>query len=165
VSTSHVAEEAGMIRQATLEDALIVDRIFGDPVVWPLLMDDNTPASLRWRVGTGLLESPGVIVLLCEDYATFALVPCNSIMWDVHTAILPAARGQLGIDIGRNSVQWVWDNTGCMKIISWIPDFNRAAILYALKCGFKKEGKVTKSFLKGGRLYDQYVVGIERGVE
>jgi RimJ/RimL family protein N-acetyltransferase len=52
-------------------------------------------------------------------------------------------------------------NTDCQKIISYVPEYNSKA--YALaKRKMTLEGKLTKAFLKDGKLHDLFVFGLRK---
>ncbi len=99
-----------------------------------------------------------IYYLLC-DAGIFIYMPINSITWEVHSCILPKFRGK-SLDSAKESVQWMFNNTDCKKIITHVPSFNERAYVYAKSAGLEDEGINKKSFLKDGKIYDQWVLGV-----
>lgn len=130
------------------------------------------------------LTDPGTIRLAAEDGVTdyepfwhdsliyltpfddapmgvFMIVPMTSRCCEVHTSILPAYRGR-AVEAAREAIKWIFANTPFEKIVSRVPAFNRLALRLSLKAGMRIEGINTRSFLKDGKLHDQYLVGVEK---
>lgn len=91
----------------------------------------------------------------------YMFVPQNSVTVEVHTCLLPSLRGKNAIQAGRLAIAYIFSNY--KKIISYIPDGNKKAELYALLLGFKIEGINRESYLKNGKLIDMKLVGITKG--
>lgn len=85
----------------------------------------------------------------------------NGITCMVHIGTLPEMRGQT-VAFAKEGIAWVFKNTAYVKIVSLAPEFNRAAIVFGKRCGFKIEGKITKSFIKNWELYDQVILGLSK---
>ena len=151
-----------MIKRATKEDIPFVNSVLGDDSVFPFASDDYTDVNIRWKAGEILLNRPEIWVLISNEYTVFVLNPLNPILYEVHTSILTGGRGRKGIEAGKETIAWFFNNSPAQKIISFIPEFNRPARIYARACGMKKEGVVTKSYFKFGKLHDQIIVGIEK---
>ena len=81
---------------------------------------------------------------------------------EVHEAFLPSAWGPRARRAAREFREWLWDETGVMRVIGRIVASNRVAIEYALASGMKIFGVDEKSFFKDGKLQDQVFVGISR---
>jgi RimJ/RimL family protein N-acetyltransferase len=150
-----------MIRKAIDEDKNLLNEIYSHEAVWPWIKDDNVTEEFRYKLGEMIFDTTksNSIILTDGKFISFWLKPMNSICYEVHTAVTPDGRGQYAIDIGEQAINWMFDNTNCRKIISYIPVDNRAATLFSLKCGFKKEGLITDSFLKDGKIINQHIVG------
>ncbi|AWL18218.1 DUF2824 domain-containing protein [Acinetobacter nosocomialis] len=91
----------------------------------------------------------------------FMLARHNSLSVEIHTCLLPSLRGSKAIDAGRLILKHIFENH--QKVISWIPENNRKAKLFAQMLGFHVEGINRASFLKEGRLLDQFLVGLTKG--
>lgn len=94
----------------------------------------------------------------------WAFLPENSVSWDVHTRLLPVAYGRWGLAAAKELAKWIWENTPCRRITTKVPSFNRLALAFAKKAGMVEMGVNPKSFLKGGVLYDQILLGMSKEV-
>jgi RimJ/RimL family protein N-acetyltransferase len=104
----------------------------------------------------------GHIWVRVEDYGVFMLTKCNHIMAECHTVLLPNARGK-AVEIGKAALQWAFDNTSALRIITAVPETNPLALRMAIKSGFVQYGNNPKSFQKNNILYDQVLLGINKG--
>jgi len=98
-----------------------------------------------------------------DDWGVYLLHKQNHVTWEVHTCLLPHARGK-AVEIGREALAWVWENTPALRIVTQVPSFNPLALRLAKKCGFEVIGINKKSFQKNGVLYDVTLLGISKGV-
>jgi len=92
----------------------------------------------------------------------FLLVRHSNVLTEIHTAILPYIRGRPAEFAAQRLLSYVFDRTPCQKLMTLVPASNRAAALFALRAGFKAQGTLTDSFLKGGLLHDQRIFGLSR---
>jgi RimJ/RimL family protein N-acetyltransferase len=97
-----------------------------------------------------------------EEYGVFLLEQKNFVMFECHTALLPTARGK-AVDIGKQALKWAFENTPALRIITAVPETNQLALRMALKSGFIQYGINTGSFCKHGKLYSQFLLGINKG--
>ncbi|WP_307891303.1 GNAT family N-acetyltransferase [Acinetobacter seifertii] len=79
----------------------------------------------------------------------------------MHTCLLPSLRGSRAVEAGKLILKLIFENH--QKVISWIPENNRKAKLFAQMLGFQVEGINRASFLKDGKLLDQFLVGLTKG--
>ncbi|MCH7391815.1 GNAT family N-acetyltransferase [Acinetobacter dispersus] len=91
----------------------------------------------------------------------FLLVSQNSISVEIHTCLLPSLRGIKAIEAGKLILNLIFQKYE--KVISWIPENNRKAKLMSYRLGFEVEGINRASFLKNGKLHDQFLVGLTKG--
>jgi len=148
--------------QAVRKDRNRINEILGHDSVWPWISDDNTPKNVRYTLGQYFMEEPGTVVLHPNEYSVFIFRPVNSVTYEAHTNILPSGRGVEAIGAGKGALKWMFKNTPCQKVITWVPVFNRMASIFARMCGLKREGNATKSYLKDGELHDQILLGITK---
>lgn len=95
-----------------------------------------------------------------QIHGIYALVPMNAVTVEIHTCLLPSMRGKDALCVANLLMQHIF--TSYQKAISHIPEYNKKAKLYALRVGFQIEGINRSSFLKNGKLLDQYLVGMTR---
>lgn len=91
----------------------------------------------------------------------YLLIAQNSITAEIHTCLLPDIRGSKAIQSGKTLLSYLFSKYH--KAISYIPEYNKKAHLYASMLGFKIEGINRESFLKNGQKHDQYLVGLTKG--
>lgn len=128
-----------------------------DPKVWPMISDDGCTKDFSYPESAMYLiaESDG------ERIGFFMLQSINSICVEVHTIFSPKAFGSV-IFYAKELIAWVFENTGFLKIITYVPSDNHKAKRLAEKAGMKVEGIIKKSYLRSGRLLDQYILGVEK---
>lgn len=97
-----------------------------------------------------------------KKLGVFLYAPQNHICREVHTILLPIAKGRAK-EAAIASGLWIFDNTNCMRIVTTVPEYNIPAFKLALEVGMKQYGINRKSFLKNGVLYDQHLLGISKG--
>ena len=153
-----------MIRRATIQDRDLINSIFNHEAVRDHIWDDSSKNSFPLDFGP-ILNMQGDLhyILTDGEQCAFMLLHSNGITRDVHSAILPSARGKRAIELGKESIQWVWDNTPVRKLMTWIPAYNTPAYAFARRCGFEIEGRLTDSWQKDGKLYDQILCGLRKG--
>ena len=151
------------VRRATINDTDIIKAIYADEKIFPYVTDDGTP-DIDAVDFTGALGNQGMYFLLAEDndkpVGVFLFHPWNTVCFEMHSAVLPAFRGQGSMDAARAAGLWMFSNTLCQKIVTHIAVTNYAARALAKVCGMKQEGINRKSFLKNAGLLDQYIFGI-----
>lgn len=134
-----------------------INRIVSNPDIWNDITDDHASPVI-------VLQIPGLMWVLVKEEenicGAYLLEFRNCRCYEVHTCILPEYRGKKAIEIGKQGLEWIFNNTPCLKIITHVPECNPKAFVYARKCGFKQEGINRRSFMKYGILQDQYVLGI-----
>jgi RimJ/RimL family protein N-acetyltransferase len=125
----------------------------------------NSPEIYRW-----LTDDLSPEVFVCDEalYLTNAdrsgivkIEQMNGVTAQVHIAVFRRLLGRTG-EFVKDVLEWGFNNTTFMKVITFVPAYNRLALKLAQRSGFKEEGIVTKSFLKEWVLHDQYVYGITK---
>lgn len=126
--------------------------------IWPRLADDKSGLPDDYR------PDPGRIYIKGEDGEIFGLGVASrrgTVVYNVHFQVLPVYRKTHAIPFAEKFIQWMWDNTGARKLVAEVPDFHQNVIGFAHKVGFVVEGINTRSFLKDGKLHDQFYLGLE----
>lgn len=130
------------------------------PKVYPHVTDDSSPRPEDYSP-----PDPNFVwyLLVKDDRETlgiFALVPQNSVCFEVHTCLLPNAYGQRARLAAVAAIGWMAAHSPCKRVITNVPEDNRIALRFATRVGMKEFGINEKSFLKDGKLLDQHVLGI-----
>lgn len=154
-----------------LLDAKIVKDIMFNPEILDLMSDDHAENHLEVagpyfaiNAAKTLLGMPMMYFLHPNKYTLFMLTMRTMTLFEVHTMILSEGRGRGAIEATREAAQWIFENTNCEKIVTYVPKFNRKARIFAKMVGMKDEGICTKSFRKNGTLHDQWVLGLEKEI-
>ena len=92
----------------------------------------------------------------------FAIAPQNAICYELHSRILPEAWGPLAREALKGIIQWTFANTPALRIVTFCPSYNRLAVKIGLRVGFTEYGVNPKSWMKGGKLWDQILMGISK---
>ena len=79
----------------------------------------------------------------------------------VHAHVIPEFRKEHAINAGRAALNWFLE-TDYQKLIAYVPDIYPNVAAFCEKMGMKKEGDLTKSHLKNGKLCDQSIFGLTR---
>jgi hypothetical protein len=153
-----------MILERTKDEDLIT-KVVAHPKVYPWVSEDGSPKAEDWkpeasndRIFYVLVKEAGIILGL------FAIIPENSVCYQIHTCLLPCSYGMLAKQAAKEIVDWVWRNIPeCKRLVGQVPAFNRLALKYGFE-SFKmtQYGKNPKSFLKRGKLHDVILLGISR---
>lgn len=138
-----------------------VVRILTDESVLPHITDDGgSDIDYIRQYASGLLHNVRVYVLMPRANTLIMFIPTNAVTYDLHVAsIKGGGRRHIKKD-AQAAVRWMLDNTGAMKFTTQVPRNNPAARMMANACGMKKEGRITRSWLKDGLLWDIDIFGI-----
>lgn len=121
--------------------------------------DDNSPPREEFNPPELCLYAT---VWQGEEYGgIFGLVPHNSVLAELHTALLPSMWGDAA-EIGRQFIAWVFSVTRFQRLIGAIPEFNRLALRMAKSSGMTEYGVNPASFLKYGTLHSLIMVGVSK---
>jgi len=140
-----------------------INYILSQDDIFQSSIDDNFPHDQRWRLGRILVDM-GAYISTPNEYCVFIGLPTsNSIVYEVHVAVVKEGRGRDAVKAARKAaIQFFNDNPTIQKLIGFTPVNLRQAIAFSRMVGFKKEGILTKSFLKDGELHDQYISGLSK---
>lgn len=129
--------------------------------LWEYNADDGTTTDIH-AVVMGVLNNRDFYVLSPHEDMVFLLHPHNSYTYRGHVSILRESR-RISVSAGREVLEYMFTQTPCRKIIVFAPTSNPAAAYLAAEIGMAREGVVTQSWLKDGKMYDEIIYGI--GVE
>ena len=131
-----------------------VSKIINHPEVYGWVSDDCSPDEY-------VPDARNLYIINDEGPAVIRVDHFNGVTCQVHTSTTPELSGPAK-DFVAEAIAWGWENTRYSKIIYLVPSFNRLADRLCRSCGFKKEGIITKSFLKNFKLYDQVIYGMSK---
>lgn len=139
-------------------DMELVKAIMAHPAIWPHIHEDGVsePDPLDHEGFHWLLVSDG------SPAGVFLAHPQRALCWEVHTALLPRIWGAGSAMAARMLLAYLFHEVGCAKVVTNVPATNRAALRFAKASGMRVEGTNRASFLKGGELLDQIMLGITR---
>jgi len=101
------------------------------------------------------------IIYLTDNDLTglFIIHPVNGITQECHTQVLNREKA---FEFTKSCIDWVWENTGTMKLVAQIPEIYPDVCRFAEKQGFEREGVNKMSYLKNGEIHSQYYYGLAR---
>lgn len=146
-------------------DYSLLCRIALEPAIYGTTSDDFSPSPSRWRIA----EREDFIYLLAkletadEENGLLgfcAFYPLNGVTCEAHLCFL--SRGQVNRDAFQLMLAWMWKNTRAERICGAVPAYNRAAIQFAIRAGFREYGRNLRCWKKDGILHDQVLLGISR---
>lgn len=140
-------------------DADLVKSVCFVPQVWETIAEDGQTQE-EWEPDM----SEGWFIAEEHDdlVGLFNLHVKNCITLEIHPMILPGKRGRPAYQAVMSLWKYLVENTGYSKIVCFVPDIYRNVKLFAMSCGMKEEGLLTKSYLKNGTITDQWCLGITR---
>lgn len=146
-------------------DIELVRTIMTHVKVWPYISDDGSVSPELFVPVMG----DSICYLLANDgdnlLGLWMFVQTNSVTLEVHTCLLPGHGFHRGRIAARGAAKWIWENTTAQRIFTHVPACNRIALRFAEASGMKQFGVNPQSFMKDGRLYDQFLLGISRPKE
>jgi len=147
----------------TGNDRKLVDSFIQHDDIFPFITDDyGMKLKNRGALTDHFIREPYWCIYPAKG-VLFILTPKCGTTYEVHTLVKPEYRGANSVKAATSGLQWFFKNhPTCQKIISYIPSDNKAAKVFALKMKFKVEGNIMQSFLKDGKLIDQWIVGLEK---
>jgi len=140
-------------------DTEFIRKCLTDDTVWRMSSDD-TPLD-KDLVFPAAPVGDAIIWLRAEDYGVFLGERKNHVTYEVHTVLLPHARGKAA-GIAKGAMQWLFDNTNCLRITTSVPSYNRLAARLAERSDMQLFGTNYKSFQKDGVLFDQLLFGLNK---
>ena len=143
------------------EDWDLIRSVITHPKIWPHVSDDSTPPWEEWQ--PVIADSVWYVVVRDgeEVLGVFTMVRHNAICWEVHTCLLPSAWGRT-LEAARQMAEWAFANMECLRIITNVPAYNRLALRFAERAGMTQFGVNEKSYLKDGKLWDQFCLGLSK---
>lgn len=141
-------------------DVKFIDLIMKHPDVYPWITDDGSDDDFTVE---RIVGDDRFYFISPNEYTVFANFPINTVTWEIHTCILKPGRGKTAIDSAQKMLAYMFGQTPCQKLISWVPKPYKHVLRFALTNGLKIEGLLKDSYLKYGKLHDLTLVGITKG--
>ena len=139
-----------------------IKEIVTDESVYRHIQDDFSPSPEDWQP----LQDESIWYVIAREgeeiYGLFALIPENKICWKAHPCLLPNTFGYLSRLITQQFIEWLWDNSPCLRLIAEVPETNQIVKKYAMDAGMTQFGVNEKSLMKGGKLQNQVLYGISK---
>jgi RimJ/RimL family protein N-acetyltransferase len=92
----------------------------------------------------------------------FMLYPINFVLYELHSAVLPQARGEGSQSAAKAMLQWLWANTPALSLMTWVPAYNRPAAVAAKRAGFVERARLPGAYMKDGKSQDLFLYGVEK---
>jgi RimJ/RimL family protein N-acetyltransferase len=140
-----------MIKRCT--DKKLISKILNHPKVYGWISDDLSEKPY--------IPSDSLYLTNNEKTGIVKIEHMNGVACQIHVATLPELWGKASNHI-KDVLDWIFTNTRYMKIVAFIPVYNKFTIQLAIKSGMKKEGCIEKSFLKNWILQDQLIYGLTK---
>lgn len=144
-------------RRLEIRDLALVDSLMKHPKIYPWISDDFSPSVDEFTAFVPL-SSPHVYYIMPEEKVLAIFTPINRCTYEQHTCVHPDKRRGT-TEYGRMVLDYMFEETECEKVVTFIPRYNLPAVFAARAVGFVEEGLITKSFKKNGKLVDQRVYG------
>lgn len=142
-------------------DFALIKQIATHPKIYPAISPDGSPKAEDWKPLEDLL-----IYVLVKDgeelLGMFALFPQNPVCWEIHTCLLPVSYGGRSRQAGKGIIEWVFQNSPCLRIVTNVPSYNALALKFAEQCGLTRFGLNPASYMKDEILHDQIMLGVSK---
>jgi hypothetical protein len=103
-------------------------------------------------IATPVLEDPKLIVLMPHKNTAFIFIGVNHIMYEMHVAIIEGDTRKNGVKHAISAARWMFNNTPCQKLITYVPEVHDRSIMFAKVCGMEQKAVLQDSLLKNGKL-------------
>ena len=128
-----------MIRRLGPGDLEQVEDLFNTPEVFESIKDDvmQVPGDIDIP---GLLAHPKVYFMTYDDKGYGLFIPKNRRVYYVHVFAKKEHRDRGLVDRARKVIGYIYENTGCEKLLGFIPIKNKPSIAFAAMVGFRQIG-------------------------
>lgn len=107
------------------------------------------------------VQAPTACVAFSELVGIVTAIPQNAVCYEIHVAFLPHAWGMTRPAL-RGAIAWLFAHTDARRIVAAVPAYNRLAIALGKDAGMTEYGRNPASFMRGGALHDQLLLGISK---
>ncbi len=159
------AKSPPLITEITLErtrDYGLIRELVTHPEIYPCVTDDFSPSADDWTPP----QNERVWWLLAREgdelLGFFMLLEESPILFHVHCAFLPGARGARARKAALAGLEWLWQNTKCLRLVASIPGWNKPAVFFARYLGMEIFGVNRSAYVKDGKIWNQIMFGTTR---
>lgn len=131
-----------------------------NPEVWnKISQDGHNPDDF------GIDETAGWLAYKVNDKVVgmFCFDECQGPMARFHPYMLSEYKMEHAYKACREAIKYAFDEVGVLKLVAQVPFLYKEVYNFGLKLGFIEEGVNRKSFLKNGKIYDQWHLGMMQG--
>lgn len=160
-----IQESARRICFERLRDYSLIYQILTSPTVYGAIGDDYVPAD---PVFFEVNRHPDIWYVAVYDargpFGMFTLMPQSRVCWEVHAVMLPRATVRMKWAAARELSGWLATHTECKRLTAAVPANNWPAVIYGTHgIGMRYVGRHDKAFMKGGKLQDLILLGLQIG--
>jgi len=131
-----------------------IAKVINHPKVWDMVSDDLSRKPY-------VPSDDNVYLMDDKKLGVVEIEALNGVTCIIHIAATPKLWGKVEEFIDE-VLSLIFTKTRFMKIIAFIPAYNKPTIGLAEKSGMEKEGCISRSFLKGWELHDQLIYGLTK---
>lgn len=150
------------IRLTRTDDYGYIRTVATDPRLWDALSDDFSGERETWQPQ----PNENFCYLKVTDdkqcLGFFLLIAHSPVLYEVHTALLPAARGHRAREAAEALIAWVFRERACKRLITSVPEYNRLAFRFAQRAGMTEYGRNPRACQKNGTLFDLILLGLSK---
>lgn len=153
--------EKPLYRYSTIDSGALC-RLFREDDVYIPSADDHTHPSEVMNFIDNALSSEVMYVLGRDPrYEAFIFAPSHNVTtYQGHFAIEKSHRNGKIVEKAAESGKWIFENTTCRSIISFMREGNKPARVVLGQLGLSRRGKVEKSVLYNGVYEDELIYQI-----
>ena len=143
------------------DDVDLLKSIMQQPEIFDGISDDGSVE--RDKFEPAIHPAVWYVLARAEDrlLGVWMFHPQTSTCWEAHTCLLPDA-GSAGVIAARSLPSWIWEKTGCTRIVTSIPRYNRPARFLAINVGMTQYGMNPGAWRKWGMDHDLLLYGISK---
>ena len=141
-------------------DEDLINSVLNTPEICALTCDDGMADITEGVIHEDLL---GVEYISVEEDGILKGIhivhPINSFCYQGHFNILPEYWGD-NDRLNSESIKWFFKEYNILKIVGYITEDSPQVLAHALRIGFKVEGFLEASIIRGGNIIGQHIVSI-----
>lgn len=140
------------MKRCTVSHSKMLQRVLTHPSVFYSACDDGIKN--EGDLAGPILANQRFFVLMPHKNTAFIFMAVNHIMYEMHVAIIEGETRKQGVKHAVDASRWMFKNTPCQKIITYIADDHPRAVIFAQVCGMERKTLLEDAALKNGKLID-----------